>query len=263
MNVLKANLLLFYLSLLAATFAQAEVGTSSQMSAQYTANFNYTHDSFSEDLEPWEQLSVSCGYNSKFGKIIARSNTARRFGESGQQFEVDSYPHLGEGRYAYLNLGQSHSSIFPNYRFGAELFQSMGQGFEVSGGFRKLWFAESDPTIWTGSVAKYYGPYYFAIRPFYVPKAIGDSWSGFIEIRRYLDDTTFLDLKAGVGESSDQRASTLEVFDLKSRWISTGVNWQIHNTTAITGSFSIENMEPRPQAERQQRTISLGLEQKF
>lgn len=255
--------LVFCICLFLVAHANADTEVSSPDAPRYTADFNYTHDSFSEDLDPWELLSVSMGYNANWGKIIARTNMAQRFNEKGHQFEVDAYPSLAKGRYAYLNFGQSNSSIFPEYRMGAELFQSLGHGIEVSGGFRKLWFTDSQPTIWTGSIAKYYGAYYLAMRPFYVPKAIGDSWSGFVEARRYLTDATFLDLKAGVGTSNEQSVSTLEVFNLKSRWISAGTHWQIQDNTAITGAFSLEYAEPRPQSERQQKTFAIGLEQKF
>ena len=191
--------------------------------AEFLTKVDYTHDSFSDDLDSWDALAASLGITTPYGTIIPRLNFARRFATQGTQVELDAYPRLLEGRYAYLNFGYSESSIFPRYRLGAEVFQSLPLSFEVSAGFRRLWFESSSPTIWTASVATYVGPYYLAIRPFFVPKEAGDSWSGFVEIRRYHGDLNYFTIKAGEGEYSDQEVSTLEIFRLHSQWAALGV----------------------------------------
>lgn len=238
-------------------------GAESETTPRYSAAFRYTIDRFDKDLSDWHMHSLSLSRRFDFGSVIARANLAQRFEQQGSQFEMDSYPSLGEGRYAYLNFGYADASIFPRYRLGMELYQSVGYGIEVSGGFRKLWFSSSQVTVWTGSLAKYHGAYYIALRPVYTPKPIGDSLSGHLEIRRYLDDESYLVIKGGAGHYSDQRISNSEIFQADSEWISLGVNWHFSQGFAVNGSAGLERMEPRPDAERRQTTVSIGLEHDF
>ena len=229
----------------------------------YAFKLDYTHDTFDQDLDPWDSLSVGLGIKLDQGTLIPRWNRARRFGEQGSQVEVDYYPRFGHGRYMYLNLGYSESFIFPKYRFGAELFQSMDNGYEISGGLRKLYFPSISPTIWTGSVAKYWSEYYIAFRPFFVTNGDDYSWSALIEVRRYTNDDVYLTAKVGGGSYSDQSAARFEMLRLSSRWASLGIHRHLQPGTAINGSLTMESTEPRPNVERRQTSVAIGFDQEF
>jgi YaiO family outer membrane protein len=236
------------------TFAEENLLAPSE-GPLYKASIDYTHDYFDQDLNSWKMFAIAVKRKFPLGAIIARTNLAERFDQKGAQFEVDAYPSLGKGRYAYLNFGYSGSSIFPEYRLGGELYQALGAGFEISAGVRESWFPSSSTTEWTGSLAKYFGAFYIAAHPVFVRHSIGNSFSGFLELKAYINDQTYINLKGGGGKYSEQKVSTLEVFGLKSRWISAGTHWLFREHTAVNASFGLENTEVRPDTDRLQTTI--------
>ena len=124
--------------------------------------------------------------------LYARVNYASRsFGssaKSGIQFELDLYPRITKGFYAYLNGGYSSSSIFPKYRLGGELYKSLPFSFEISAGIRYLDFSSTQVYIYTGYLGKYYKNYWFSFRPFFTLKPSGVSFTGIWIVRRYLED---------------------------------------------------------------------------
>ncbi len=165
------------------------------------AVFSYTHDELTEGFDPWNQYSVSLGRKFSFGSVIARMNQANRFKTDGTQFEVDAYPRLRDGTYLYLNAGISSDSVFPGQRYGIEIYQNLDNAWEASLGLRYLEFTRSIVRIFTGTVGKYIGNYYFLFRANLVPDVSGTSFSGRLQIRRYLDDESYFSVSASSGES--------------------------------------------------------------
>jgi YaiO family outer membrane protein len=68
--------------------------------------------------------------------IIGKVNFNRRFNENGTQIEFDLYPKL-QKVYAYVNIGFANTFLFPDLRYGAELYKSL-HSLELSAGFRTL-----------------------------------------------------------------------------------------------------------------------------
>ncbi|HVZ77666.1 MAG TPA: YaiO family outer membrane beta-barrel protein, partial [Gemmatimonadaceae bacterium] len=137
---------------------------------------------------------------------IARVNRAERFGSSGGQVEVDAYPHIAQGVYAYLNLGYSSASLFPEWRSGGEIFTSLPSAYEASIGYRQLRFDGVPVTLFTGAVGKYSGNYWFSLRPYVREKDNGLSASASLTTRRYFaDGDHYLGARVGFGSTpSDQ-----------------------------------------------------------
>lgn len=104
---------------------------------------------FVESLAPWQLGALSLGHRSGAGTYIARVNTARRFETGGAQGEVDLYPRLGRTCYAYLNAGYGDAPVFPEWRFGAELFANLPRAWEASLGLTgRRYYAPADD--WSG-----------------------------------------------------------------------------------------------------------------
>ncbi len=165
------------------------------------ATFSYTHDELTEGFDPWDQYSISIGRKFSFGSVIGRVNQARRFNTNGTQVEVDAYPRIRDGTYLYLNAGRSSDSIFPSQRYGFEIFQNLSHAWEASLGTRYLEFDQSIVRIYTGTVGKYIGNYYYLFRANFVPDDAGDSFSGRMQIRRYYGDENYVAISASAGES--------------------------------------------------------------
>jgi YaiO family outer membrane protein len=155
---------------------------------QWQAGFNYSYEWFNRDLVAWSELQFTARRQTAAGSVIGRFSRADRFGFSSRQTELEFYPRLRRGTYGYLDLGYSPDArLYPRFRFGADLFQSLGRGFEGSGGMRRLSFA-SPVNIYTASLAKYHGNWLFHTRLYLTPGAAGASHSTHFSARRYFGD---------------------------------------------------------------------------
>jgi YaiO family outer membrane protein len=179
------------LCVLWASFAAAQ-GEPEQRAAraqQTIVGIDYNYAWFQGDIDPWNMGALLIGQRRASGSFVARMNLARRFATNGTQFEADVYPTLGKKAYAYLNAGYSGSAVFPEWRFGGEFFRTLPRAFEASAGFRQLRFAGSDPvTLFTGSVGRYSGNYWYSLRPYFRDKDNGLSASATVTARRYYAD---------------------------------------------------------------------------
>ena len=160
-------------------------------------------DIYSELYDPMIYNAIKYARQTKYGSIIARANINKRFGDYGAQYEVDLYPKIAKGMYAYLNFGVSDSYLFPDYRYGAELFKSLPKSFEVSLGLRALQY-DTTTMIYTGSVTWYNGNNYWSFRPYITPGDNGTSTSGTLTYRKYRSDAdNYWGINAGIGISPE------------------------------------------------------------
>lgn len=141
-------------------------------------------DLYSETFDPMQYYSLSYGKQTKYGSIIGRLNFNRRFNENGLQAEIDMYPKITKGLYAYLNFGYANSFIFPDFRYGAELYKSLPYSLELSAGFRTLQYSTTT-NIYTGSIGWYTGNSYWSLRPYFTPGDGGTSTSAALTYRKY------------------------------------------------------------------------------
>jgi len=222
----------------------------------------YERDNFNLGFSPWDQGFVSLGHKFEFGSVIARYNRARRFDTDGEQWEADAYPSLWQGAYGYLNYGRSNSSIYPRERYGAEVFQSLGGGFEASAGFRKLEFTGGGVTLFTGSIAYYYSNYYFYIRPYHTPSDIGASDSWTLGFRSYLDDEQYWALAVGQGLSVEPDFSGNPI-GLKSQKASADIYLSAGNDVWVHPGIGFRKEEIRAGVEREMWAYDISLEKRF
>ncbi len=189
-----------------------QVGMRSKASLTY----GFTDiDSFSN---PWHQASFALGHRTSRGSVIVRANYANRFREDTAQYEIDAYPRLAKGLYAYVNYGYSSHRFFPKNRVGGELYANLPHGVELSGGFRWLQFESSEVTIYTGTIAKYQGNYWISLRPYITPKSEGTSQSYNLTVRRYFGGPdNYLGVTAGTGSSPGEITSTIDLARFDSR----------------------------------------------
>jgi len=174
---------------------------------------NYTVDFFEKDYnrDPWQITALSYSRKTKLGSVIARANYANRFGNKGFQYEIDAYPKFTENSYVYFNYGFSKNSLFPKNRFGLEWYQNLPNAFEASLGMRLLQFSDSYVDIYTATIGKYAGNYWFSLRSYVTPDTTGTSVSGSLHIRRYFSDPeNYVGLKMGYGVSPDENRDILD-----------------------------------------------------
>ncbi len=178
---------------------------------------NYTVDFFEKDYnrDPWQITALSYSRKTKLGSVVARANYANRFGNKGFQYEIDAYPKFTENSYVYLNYGFSNNSLFPKNRYGMEWYQNLPKAFETSLGMRLLQFSDSYVDIYTATIGKYAGNYWFSLRSYVTPDTTGTSVSGSLQVRRYFSDPeNYLGFKMGHGVSPDE---SRDIFDSAQR----------------------------------------------
>lgn len=154
----------------------------------WSVTIGVTGDRFSDDRDPWAEYAVSLNRETPAGSVIARVSRAERFGLADQLFELEAYPTLRPGTYGFVSFGLAKDdTLFPNYRAAADLYQSLGRGWEASAGFRRLGFT-SATTIYVGTLSKYVGNWMLTGKVFSVPDLEGpeDSISYHGVVRRYV-----------------------------------------------------------------------------
>jgi YaiO family outer membrane protein len=175
---------------------------------------NHAYDWFSDGRNGQHETSVSLSAPTGAGSIIGRVNRADRFGLTSYQGEIDFYPHFRSGTYGYLNVGYSpDNTLYPLYRIGAELFQSLPHALEASGGYRRLDFS-TGVNIYTFSLAKYYGNFLFTGRGFLTPGFPGTSGTALFSVRYFLGSEglhDYLEFRYSHGASPAEATTTLNI----------------------------------------------------
>lgn len=155
---------------------------------------------YADDLKQiWKLSSFQYSRDTDYGPIIFYYNMADRFDSRGTQYVVEAYPHLFDGAYMYLGYGYSRDAFFPKNYYGFEPFFSLPYGFEASFGERILDFRNSNTYLYTGSIGKYYGNYWFSVRPYYSNS--GHSFY-FIARRYFSSPESYITLRFGGGSGS-------------------------------------------------------------
>jgi YaiO family outer membrane protein len=188
-----------------------------------------------------EFYTLNYSRDTRFGSIITKVNIDRRFGDTGIQYELDMYPSLGKGLYAYVSGGFSNTSLFPNWRYGAELYKNLPKSFEASLGFRGLKYSGTT-MIYTGSVGWYTGNAYWSFRTYVTPGGAGTSKSGTLSYRKYrADANNYFSVGVGLGFSPEFdpypiNETNVPTFDLKSQKIDFGYFFSTENKKHFVGT---------------------------
>ena len=177
----------------------------------------YRYEHFDQALDPWHESGVQVSHKFPWGTLIGRGTQAWRFGDTGTQFEVDAYPKLPNRFYMYLNAGASGSRLFPDYRYGAELYKNFGGGWEASAGAFRLHFDSTTAKLYTGSLGKYWRNYWFSLRPTLSIRDPDNSLSWRFSTRRYFGDREdYVGFSVGTGTRPEQDFLTGTENDLNS-----------------------------------------------
>jgi len=213
---------------------EADLGDSLR---RFTASFDHNDQWFSDGRTPWHEEQVQLSRDTPIGSVIARFDRASQYGESSQMVEIDAYPHIRPGTYLYLNAGYSpDNNLYPQTRFGADINQSLGHGFEGSAGIRQLHFG-SNIRIYTGALTKYYGDWMFTARTYITPDSIGTSRSGQLQVRRYLSATDYYFVRVGYGSSPTGVTSLQDIQILNSQSFAAGINHSIGRRFMVMADF--------------------------
>jgi YaiO family outer membrane protein len=211
---------------------------------KYSVSVSYRYDYFTEIFDPWKFTEVGLSRQTPYGSIIGRVQYAQRFGGDGVQFNLDAYPSIANGLYAYVSGGYSNSGIYPKYRFGFSLYKSLPASFELAAGIRYLDFSTSQTDIYTASITKYYGSYLFTVRSYFVPSPSSTSNSVSGTVRRYFGDAnTYLSINGGYGSAQTEFQVQQDVRTLKSWSLGLDGQYPISEVLFVGGSAGYDSSE--------------------
>jgi YaiO family outer membrane protein len=227
----------------------------------WQARADTSYDAFS-DRVAWRESQLSLGRATPIGSILVRGSRADRFGLTDNQVEVEMYPRLRPGTYAYVAGAYApEARLYPRYRYAADLYQSLGAGFEGSAGFRRLGFG-SGVNIYTGSLSKYYGNWLFTGRAFVTPNAAGGSRSLHGSARRYFGGGgTYVGFRYGRGawREEPRTLNDFEVLDSDTAAADASIVLGGRLVVNLTGGYSRENRVGRPALRGYSVSTGLGV----
>jgi YaiO family outer membrane protein len=191
--------------------------SSEEEGRQWDVSTGHTQEWFNDGRASWREEQLSLRRLTPAGSVIGRLSFANRFETGSRQAEVDFYPRIRRGTYGYVNLGWSpDAALYPRYRFGADLYQSLGHGWEGTAGYRRLGFG-GQVNIYTAAVTRYYGDWMITARTFLTPDSAGTSRSISVLARRYFrDGTSYVGLRWGRGASPTETRSLQDIEILNS-----------------------------------------------
>lgn len=216
---------------------------------------------FDGDIDPWHLASIEGSRRSARGTLLLRGTLARRFNDTGEQVELEAYPLLGSGAYAYLAAGFSPSGLFPDRRFGGELFGTIARATEASAGVRYLDFGDEDVTLYTASLGRYSGPYFVSVRPYVSPRDGDLLYSGSLLLRRYMaDPEEWVGFLISGGEVPGEDVTAFELERLKSATATIELRRKVTPSVGLRGSGGFEWEELQPEVSRKRITLGVGIE---
>jgi len=189
------------------------------LSRQWEASYTLTDDFFSSVFNSQMENGISLRGPTPWGSFIGRVSRADRFNEHSNQLSAEIYPHIRPGTYAFVTAGGSPDAVlYPRYFVGAELYQSLGHGFEGSAGYHRLQFSD-DVNIFTPAIYKYLGNWMYSARLYLTPDSLGVSRTGAFAARRFFDEEgvhDYLEFRFSYGASKALATTTLDLISLTS-----------------------------------------------
>ncbi|MFM6954134.1 MAG: YaiO family outer membrane beta-barrel protein [Sphingobacteriaceae bacterium] len=234
----------------------------------YKIGLSYTFTYFDKRFsQPWHLAAFSLGKQSKWGSLNLGFNYAHRFGADASELEIESYPSIAKGWYAYVGGATSLSTygLFAKYRIGFSLYKSLPHGFELEAGLRQLRFSDNT-TVYVGGLGKYLGNSFVQVRSYLTPSSLGLSKSFSLSSRIYLSDNRFnyIGFNVGSGVSPDDQSqvnnlkTTLKAFKVGSEY-----SRIIRQKTTLSVSFAWINEEYQANTFGNQFGLNFGIQRRF
>lgn len=231
----------------------------------WSVGTGYSLDSFNDDGDPWHEFETSIGLETPRGSIIVRGTNASRFGYRDQLIEFEAYPSLRAGTYAYIAVGgATRRDLFPEYRAAFDLYQSVGHGLELSGGYRRLQFS-APVSIYSGSATKYVGQWALMERVYFVPGDESNSWSFHTESRRYVGNagTSYMAATYSHGFNREEPLGLGDSIRLRSNTVRGQASLDVTPRNQVRVTVSTSRQERALRTPMWQTTVSVSTAYRF
>ncbi len=216
-------------------------------------------DWFSDRRPAWHETQASLKRETPAGPVIVSGSHAARFGTADNQIELEMYPRFRPGTYAYVSGAWAPDGrLYPDYRLAADLYQSLGAGFEGSAGFRRLGFGRI-ANVYVGTLNKYIGDWLLTGRAFYMPNEAGATSRAFHgSVRRYFgpDGASFVGARYGHGSAREEIRDVHDVDVLGSDTVAAETRVAVTRRLVINATGATSRQDRRALGILRQNSIS-------
>lgn len=209
----------------------------------WAVGVGYGRDAFSDDRTPWQEVWGGIRRQTAVGAFSFKGSQAERYDERDEQYEFEAYPRLRPGTYLYLDAGWASKAIlYPEYRVGAHLYQSLGRGFEGSFGYSRLGFGDG-VNIYIGSLSKYVGSWLLVGQLFITPKFEGTSQTYHAGFRYYFRDRQYFGARYQYGVAPERINTIDDLLVINAQGVSGDIVFQLGRRLEFTVSGSYKDQE--------------------
>lgn len=162
---------------------------------------------FSGNRDDWDDHALVVRRYLPRASVALELLETRRFGTDDHAWAVDAYVDVWAR--AYANLRYQHApdgARYPDHAWRAELFQGVGEGWELSASIDQLRFGSDTTDIYGVGVGRYTGNFYLRGRSRYVASSGSVNHRG--QVRYYYagNGSDYFEVSAGSGRSQEERA---------------------------------------------------------
>lgn len=201
-------------------------------SRRWEASYTFEDDWFSSVLGAQLESTLSLRGPTRYGSVIGRVSRADRFDSHSNQLSAEFYPHFRRGTYGFVTVGGSPDGVlYSHYFAGGDIFQGVGGGYEISGGYRRLQFSD-DVNIFTTALYKYRGSWLYSGRLYLTPDDLGVGKTGVFAARRLFGEEgvhDFLEFRFSYGASKALANTNVDLLSLRSNRFSVEYDKRIGN----------------------------------
>jgi len=177
-------------------------------------------DWFSDGRTAWQEAWAGLRRETAVGAFSFKGSQVERYDERDQQYEFEAYPRLRPGTYMDLDAGwASNATLYPEYRIGAQLYQSLGRGFDAAFGYSRLGFGDG-VNIDIGSLSKYLGTWLVTGQVVLTPEVDGTNATYHGGVCYYFRDRQYFGARYQYGVAPERIETIDDLLVLSSQGVS-------------------------------------------
>ena len=206
--------------LLAALERRAEPEAAKPEGFLWSASLGYSFSHFSPDRDKWNEYSTSVRRYWERGSLAAEYLKANRFALTDTAVALDAYLDLWSRAYANVRYQYSSDAVlYPDHAYRVEVFQGVGQGWELSGSYDRMNFTNTNVNMYGIGLGKYTGNWYYRWRTLFIPSTAKSGVSHRAIARYYFsgDADDYVELNGGFSRGGELRSQS-QIVDITKSW---------------------------------------------
>lgn len=186
----------------------------------WSASLGYGYSDFSPARDRWYERSATVRRYWERGSLAAEYLEVNRFRLNDDAVALDAYIDLWSRGYANVRYQYSpDAALYPDDAYRAEVFQGVGQGWELSGSYDRMNFTNTKVNMYGLGLGKYTGNWYYRWRTLFIPSTAKLGVSHRAIARYYFsgDADDYFELNGGFSRGGEYRHLS-QIVDITKSW---------------------------------------------